>query len=49
LNSLTQANIRTLGGLARKKREDLLEVEGIGEKGISEIKKVLQEYNINLK
>jgi hypothetical protein len=29
------------GGLARKKREDLLEVEGIGEKGITEIKKVL--------
>src|SRR3989344_1899228 len=37
LNALTSANIRTLGGLARKKREDLLEVEGIGEKGISEI------------
>ena len=32
LNALTNANIRTLGGLARKKREDLLEVEGIGEK-----------------
>lgn len=29
LNALTTANIRTLGGLARKKREDLLEVEGI--------------------
>src|SRR3989338_2147041 len=26
LNALTSANIRTLGGLARKKREDLLEV-----------------------
>jgi DNA-directed RNA polymerase subunit alpha len=49
LNALTGANIRTLGGLARKKREDLLEVEGIGEKGISEIKKVLNKFGLNLK
>jgi DNA-directed RNA polymerase subunit alpha len=49
LNALTAANIRTLGGLARKKREDLLEVEGIGEKGINEIKKVLSKYGFNLK
>ncbi len=49
LNALSAANIRTLGGLARKKREDLLEVEGIGEKGISEIKKVLAKFGLNLK
>jgi DNA-directed RNA polymerase subunit alpha len=49
LNALTNANIRTLGGLARKKREDLLEVEGIGEKGITEIKKVLSGFGLNLK
>ena len=49
LNALSAANIRTLGGLARKKREDLLEVEGIGEKGISEIKKVLNKFGLNLK
>src|ERR1035437_4198752 len=49
LNALTGANIRTLGGLARKKREDLLEVEGIGEKGITEIKKVLNKFSLNLK
>ncbi|MCF7833835.1 MAG: DNA-directed RNA polymerase subunit alpha [Candidatus Pacebacteria bacterium] len=49
LNALTSANIRTLGGLARKKREDLLEIEGIGEKGISEIKKVLSTFGLNLK
>lgn len=49
LNALTAANIRTLGGLARKKREDLLEVEGIGEKGISEIKKILGKFGLNLK
>ncbi|MBU1728197.1 DNA-directed RNA polymerase subunit alpha [Patescibacteria group bacterium] len=49
LNALTAANIRTLGGLARKRREDLLEVEGIGEKGISEIKKILGKFGLNLK
>lgn len=49
LNALTSANIRTLGGLARKKREDLLEIEGIGEKGIAEIKKVLNKFGLNLK
>ena len=49
LNALTSANIRTLGGLARKKREDLLEVEGIGEKGITEIKKILGKFGLNLK
>lgn len=43
------ANIRTIGGVARKKREDLLEIEGIGEKGIQEIKKVLSNYGITLK
>lgn len=49
LNALTSANIRTLGGLARKRREDLLELEGIGEKGITEIKKVLGKLGLNLK
>lgn len=49
LNALTLANIRTLGGLARKKHEDLLEVEGIGEKGITEIKKVLNKFGLSLK
>ena len=49
LNALMAANIRTLGGLTRKKREDLLEVEGIGEKGISEIKKILKKFGLSLK
>jgi DNA-directed RNA polymerase subunit alpha len=49
LNALNAANIRTLGGLARKKREDLLEIEGIGEKGITEIKKILAKHGLNLK
>ena len=49
LNALTGANIRTIGGVARKKKEDLLEIEGIGDKGIQEIKKVLNVYGIVLK
>lgn len=49
LNALTASNIRTLGGLARKKYEDLLQLEGIGEKGISEIKKTLNKFGLNLK
>jgi len=49
LNALTDANIRTIGGIARKRKEDLLEIDGIGDKGIQEIKKVLGEYKITLK
>ncbi len=49
INALMNANIRTLGGLARKKEKDILEVEGMGAKGIQEIKKVLKEYDIELK
>ncbi len=48
-NALTAANIRTLGGIARKREEDLLEIEGIGDKGIQEIKKALDQYGLSLK
>ncbi len=49
LNALLAANIRTVGGIARKKKDDLLELEGMGEKGIQEIKRVLSNYGITLK
>ncbi len=49
LNALSLANIRTIGGLARKKKEDLLSIDGLGEKGIQEIKRVLSNYGITLK
>jgi DNA-directed RNA polymerase subunit alpha len=49
LKALTNANIRTVGGIARKKADDLLEIEGIGEKGIQEIKKILSDFGINLR
>ena len=47
--ALTNANIRTLGGLVRKKEEDILDVEGLGTKGVQEIKKVLADLGIALK
>lgn len=49
LNALNAANIRTLGGIARKKEEDLLEIDGLGEKGIEEIKRTLDQYGLALK
>ncbi len=49
LNALIGANIRTIGGIARKKKEDLLEIEGIGNKGIQEIKDILEKSGLSLK
>ncbi|MFA6226995.1 MAG: DNA-directed RNA polymerase subunit alpha [Candidatus Paceibacterota bacterium] len=49
INALTGANIRTVGGLARKKEKDLDDVEGLGAKGIQEIKKVLGNFGVILK
>jgi DNA-directed RNA polymerase subunit alpha len=49
LNALSGANIRTIGGLARKKEKDILEIEGLGAKGVAEIKRVLGEHGITLK
>lgn len=48
-NALNGANIRTVGGLARKKEKDLLEFDGLGAKGIQEIRKALGEFGITLK
>jgi DNA-directed RNA polymerase subunit alpha len=48
-NALSNANIRTVGGLAKKKEKDLTDIEGLGSKGIQEIKKVLSNYGITLK
>ncbi len=49
VKALSNANIRTVGGLARKKEADILDIDGLGNKGIQEIKKVLAGYSINLK
>ena len=47
--ALSTANIRTVGGLARKSEDDLLEIEGLGQKAVQEIKRILSEHGISLK
>ncbi len=47
--ALTSANVRTIGGLSRKKEIDILDIDGLGSKGVQEIKKVLSNYGITLK
>lgn len=49
MNALANANIRTVGGLARKKAADLDEIEGLGSKGIQEITEALEHMGIFLK
>ncbi|MEX0918865.1 MAG: DNA-directed RNA polymerase subunit alpha [Candidatus Paceibacterota bacterium] len=48
-NALNNASIRTVGGLSRKKEEELLSLAGLGEKGVQEIKRALSNYGIVLK
>ena len=47
--ALAGASIRTAGGLSRKHGSDLLTIDGLGEKGIKEIKDVLSRKGIALK
>ncbi|HEX4799248.1 MAG TPA: DNA-directed RNA polymerase subunit alpha [Candidatus Paceibacterota bacterium] len=49
LNALENANIRTLGGLVRKRKDDILELEGMGPKGLAEIESLLASMNISFK
>lgn len=49
MNALSNANIRTVGGLSRKREQDILEIEGLGAKGLQEIKKALGNFGILLK
>ncbi len=48
-NALVNANIRTVGGLIRKKEKDLLDIDGLGAKGIDEIKQVIETLGLSLK
>ena len=47
--ALTNAGIRTIGGLTRKKESDLLEIEGVGKKAIDQIKEALVKLGLTLK
>jgi DNA-directed RNA polymerase subunit alpha len=48
-NALSEASIRTIGGLVKKTEEDLLDVDGLGGKGIEEIKIALATLGVSLK
>ena len=49
LNALSDAGIRTVGGLLQKTEEGLLDLDGFGEKGLNEVKEVLSSYGLSLK
>ncbi len=49
LGALENANIRTVGGLVRKKKDDILALDGIGPKGLVEIEEMLTKMNTGLK
>ena len=49
VNALTAENIRTVGGLVRKKEEDIVAVKGMGDKGLKEIKEALASLGVSLK
>ena len=48
LQALEEASIRTLGGLVRKKKDDILALEGIGPKGLEEIEDLLGKMGLTL-
>lgn len=48
-NALTEGGIKSVAGLARKSVSDLLEIDGIADKGVEEIKLALAKLGIVLK
>jgi DNA-directed RNA polymerase subunit alpha len=48
LSALEEANIRTIGGLVRKKKDDILALDGIGPKGVEEIIELLKGMGVSL-
>ncbi len=47
--ALNAANIRTVGGIVRKKEKDLVDIEGLGPKSMQEIRRALSNFGISLK
>jgi len=48
LQALEEASIRTIGGLVRKKKDDILALDGIGPKGLVEIQELLGKMHLKL-
>jgi len=49
LNALVKNNVKTVAGILRKSEKSLLKLEGMEEKGIKEIKRVLKKLGVQLK
>jgi DNA-directed RNA polymerase subunit alpha len=49
LNALLNNGIKTVGGIARKSEKSLSELEGMGDKALSEIKRKLKKLGLELK
>jgi DNA-directed RNA polymerase subunit alpha len=49
VKALAAGSIRTVGGLAKKHEADLGEIDGLGDKGIQEIKRALSNFGLTLK
>ncbi|MBU0476748.1 DNA-directed RNA polymerase subunit alpha, partial [Patescibacteria group bacterium] len=49
INILLKNNIKTVGGILRKSKGTLLELEGMGEKGIKEIEKSFKKIGLEIK
>jgi len=49
LNALSKNNIKTVGGILRKNENSILELEGMGQKGVKEIKRKLKKLGLELK
>lgn len=47
--ALDDASIRTVGGLVRKREDDLLAIEGLGQKGLQDIKRALSNLGLTLR
>lgn len=48
-DALDNASIRTVGGLVRKREDDLLAIEGLGQKGLQDIKRSLSNLGLTLR
>lgn len=48
-DALDDASIRTVGGLVRKREDDLLSIEGLGQKGLQDIKRALSNLGLTLR
>lgn len=47
--ALDNASIRTVGGMVRKREDDLLAIEGLGQKGLQDIKRALSNLGLTLR